>query len=168
MSQLSSWILTKIDLLSWLYRVIIFIRKIIWTLNSKLWLMISINAEECVENWDRACHVNFAWFCPPPTEHWTLDAKSWENERNVFLSVNVVLNVIFFQFVYEYSLYWSLRSCPVVYVLCTVWQPTIRLLCSTCKVSWKRSFSYFRRFALRLQEKFFWCLMMSNWNRHQS
>ena len=42
-----------------------------------------------------------------------------------------------------------------VNVLRTVLQPTIRLLCSTCNVSGKRSFGFFRRFALRLQEKFF-------------
>ena len=31
--------------------------------------------------------------------------------------MNAVLNVIILQFVYEYSLYRSLRSCPIVHVL---------------------------------------------------
>lgn len=72
---------------------------------------------------ERVMHVNFAWFYrlyPPRTEHWTLDANSWENDGNTFLSANLanaVLNVVILQFVYEYSLCRSLQRCPVVCVL---------------------------------------------------
>ena len=73
MSQLLSWILIKIDLLSWLCHVMICIRKINWTLNSELWLMISINAGECVENWTESVTWIFVCFLPPT--NWTLN--SW-------------------------------------------------------------------------------------------
>lgn len=72
---------------------------------------------------ERVMHVNFAWFYrlyPPRTEHWTLDANSWENDGNTFLSANLanaVLNVVILQFFYEYSLCRSLQRCPVVCVL---------------------------------------------------
>lgn len=87
MSQLSLRTLTATDFLSWLYLVIRFICKILWTLNSEPWLMISINAGEHVENWYQVSPVTFAWFQPPWTEHQTLG----ETSLNMFVLVNVTL-----------------------------------------------------------------------------
>ena len=113
MSQLLSWILIKIDLLSWLCHVMICVRKINWTLNSELWLMISINAGECVENWTE----RVTWFLfvsyPPRIELWTLDKKKkLFNEgmwiRNAWKTVSYIVILTVFTIIF---------SCPVVSVL---------------------------------------------------
>ena len=105
------WIISyifHIDLLSWLCRVMILIRKIIWTLNSKLWLMKSINRGQCVENWTERITWNLYVFYTPRIELCTLDETLEKMKRNAWeLSCNCIL------------LFWNtifIRSCPVVYV----------------------------------------------------
>jgi len=64
-SQTLLWTLAKTDFLteSYFVKSRVFERDFFWT---ELWLIVSINAGECVENWTRVCFLGI--FHPPRTE----------------------------------------------------------------------------------------------------